>query len=516
MNFKEKKVYYFAILVFLFCFNLQNVHGDRNYTTEILSNNDFSTQEDWFFLKGAQGDNSTVNANIRGGQANYEILGNKHTFTVVSGIINNSVSSAGWKQFNNSDFMLPDTAELRSYGCFVYHRWQDDENQFPSVHWRKNVSIPLDMSKYEITSLSLEVIFNATVDLGIDTPNDEEPVTGEGWVNYAIGDSVTFYCQISDLGYNSPVYTVASNKTKYLGQNDPPLLNYADSLLKNEGDQDLITALNSAFQKDPTYSNFTITLGIDIYCEDNVGGAENDIFNALIIKSCNLTFTCERKIEKFTSISWNQIGSKISGTNIQITKALLNFQYKIDSLWPSSLSPFSEIRALINNNQHKETLLLSLANNTFQEAKPEGYDVTSLILKNVNISVSIEIFLANVFGLDKNITISIDNVYLKVSYNVIEPGMNLMPLIIGLSVGILGLTIVFTLYQTHFRYPPMVRKVRKLRKKVRKGKKLKPLIFKTHNEIIKSATQDNLQILNLEPEQIKKELINDLKIIKED
>ena len=64
-------------------------------------------------------------------------------------------------------------------------------------------------------------------------------------------------------------------------------------------------------EKDPDHSNFTITLGIDIYCEDNLGGTEYDTFESLIIKSCNLTFTCVKKIEQFSSLSWNQIGDKI-------------------------------------------------------------------------------------------------------------------------------------------------------------------------------------------------------------
>jgi len=40
------------------------------YNQEWLSNNGFSTQDEWFYNQGAQGDNSTTDANISGGSAN--------------------------------------------------------------------------------------------------------------------------------------------------------------------------------------------------------------------------------------------------------------------------------------------------------------------------------------------------------------------------------------------------------------------------------------------------------------
>ncbi|MFX1260428.1 MAG: hypothetical protein ACFFAN_21475, partial [Promethearchaeota archaeon] len=94
----------------------------------------------------------------------------------------------------------------------------------------------------------------------------------------------------------------------------------------------------------------------------------------------------------------------------------LNFKYKIDQAWPTLLSPNSEIRVLINDNQHTETVKLSSATTLFQEAKVGGFNVTNLIQKDVNISVSIQILIANTFQLDRNITISIDDVYLIISY----------------------------------------------------------------------------------------------------
>ena len=51
-----------------------------------------------------------------------------------------------------------------------------------------------------------------------------------------------------------------------------------------------------------------------------------------------------------------------------------------------------------------------------QDAKVGGFDVTNLILKNINITVSIQVFIANTFELGSNFTISIDDVYLNITY----------------------------------------------------------------------------------------------------
>jgi len=388
-----------------------------------LKNNDFSTQDAWFTTKGEQGDNSTVDADISGNQANYRVLGEKRTITLISGTPNNTLYSPGWKQFNNSNFLPPKTALINNSGCYVYHFLNEKVAgeqiyNYPSVHWKKNISISDDMSKYIITDVSLEVIANASVHDNVDTPNDD--YSGSDPDQFAIGDSAIFYTEISDLT-NSYTFRIAENKTTYLGQyrtGYPTILNITDSLLQTKSQDYLISALTSILESDN--HNFTLTLGIDIYCEDNSGPGDEDTWNYLIIKSCNLTITFERKIDQFTSISWNQISNKIN-SSYQINQAILNFKYRIDQLWPTSLSPFSEIRISINNNLHPETIRLSSANTTFQEAKQGSFDVSSLILKEVNITFSIQLYIANTFGLDKNITISIDDVYLNISYTITVP-----------------------------------------------------------------------------------------------
>jgi uncharacterized membrane protein len=183
----------------------------------------------------------------------------------------------------------------------------------------------------------------------------------------------------------------------------------------------------------------------------------------------------------------------------------LAFKHKINQLWPSDLSAFSELRIYFNENQFKDTIQLSSINNSLQEAKIGGYDVTNLILKKTNISLSIQVFIANNFGLDSNRTISIDDVYLKISYVFLEPETSMLPLIIGLSAGIAGVSLFFILYQTIFKYPAKVRKIRKLRKKIRKGKTMKALKIFKRDEIVKKNYIYHIDLLNLEKEKnIKK------------
>ncbi|MCK4382297.1 MAG: hypothetical protein KAW66_03305, partial [Candidatus Lokiarchaeota archaeon] len=377
------------------------------YNQEWLDNNDFSTQDEWFYSKGALGDNSTVDASISGGSANYVVVGDD-LIKEISAPLNDGT----WVQFRNDIFLYPDTALINASGCYVDHEYDESVNQtrnYHSVHWKKNVSIGKDMSKYSIDTASLEVIFNATVDINVDTAND--PIG----IQYGIGDFATFYVLISDLDFTNP-YRVANNKTSNLGQDaSPTILTIPDKPIETVDEEDIITALSSSLDKDPDHSNFTITLGIDIYCEDNFI-TDYDYWDALLIKSLNLTFSYERKVEKFSSVSWNQIGDQISGGNFQITQAILKFQVKIDQSWPTSLSPFSEVRILINNNPHFETVRLSSVNASLQDAKSGGFDVTNLIYKEVNITLSLQVFIANTFGLSSNITFSIDNVYLNITY----------------------------------------------------------------------------------------------------
>ncbi len=503
---KKRNQHYLAIITFIFFIIQINNYNQRNYISnksyvgnlclstqqQWLENNDFSTQEGWSFINGNEGDNSSVDADISGGKANLHVLGEKKTYTIYG--VPNSTNSPGWKRFTKPNSYLPINSYIDSYGCYVDHTWSEGSNQFPGVHFRKNVSLNEDMSKYTITSAFMDVVFNATVALDVEVKDDDPPY-------YAIGDFITFYVLISDVDFKNS-YPVALNRTVNLGRNTGPLT-ISDKLIEFYSQNVLITALNSAFEKDPTHSNFTITLGIDIYSEDS-RGADTDTYNSLRIKDCNLTFTYEKKIEKFTSVSLNQVGNSINGENVQIRDALLTFNYTINEIWPYDLSPFSEIRILINDNPYRETIEFSTLSTSLQHVRFKGTDFTALFREGVNISISIQLYLANTFELNRTLSISIDDMYLYISYIFITPEADLSPLVIGLTSGIIGIVIAFSVYQLHFKYPLTVRKIRKLKKKVRKGRIKKPVLVNKREDIIQDNLNEKKNILNFEPEEVAK------------
>jgi len=490
IKFIKKKFYlYFVIVLFIASLNLvvlnQNLNVAEQQTMiktstviphtneEWLVNNGFNDSIDpWFY--GIEGDSSDVTATYSPGQANLEITGDQGYFSEISG----TPSLVDWLNVTNPAFpALPDYHGIDEYGCEANHTWIDpgDPNQSPSIHWQRNITMPVNMADYEITSASISAVYNASVTTqpggagganefyGVDCPGD---ATGPGQDDDY--DSVRFYVLISDLEDNEK-YEVAWYQSIDLGQDSPEISNITDSFMNIVVEEALIFYLTSLFERD-NY-NFKVTLGIRIKCVDNFN-FDRDRWNSLRIKSCNLSFNYEKKINQFTSVSWNQIGNNITGENIQITEANLEFQYKIDQTWPTDLSPNSEIQILLNNNSHEETLKLNLAPTGFQEAKQGGFNVTKLILKNVNIGLSIQVYLADEFLLNRSIVISIDDVSLVISYIEIrsnglgEPEIFRLLAIIAVIAGGIVAT-YFVLYQRIFKYPLPVRKVRKYKKTLR-------------------------------------------------
>jgi len=448
----------------------ENIHTSKQ--KDWILNSDFSSQESW--ESQIVGDESDISTSISQEQANYVIIGD-------SGITNidSSLSDTDWTVFNNPELpILPDIYEINSSGCYVYHQWHENINQTrnrPSIHWKRTITMPVNMSDYVITSASLEVIFNATVTVsphdggGIDRLGDDGGID-----DYSTGDFSKFYVLFSDVEESFEPIQAAYNNTALgdLGQDSPAISNFSDTPMNTVPENVLISILTSVLGTDGY--NFTITLGIDIYCEDNESGVDIDRWNSLIIRSFNLTFSYEKQIDQFTAASWNQIGEKLeNSTNIQINEANLEFEYKVDPLWPYLASPNSEIRILINDKQHIETIKLSDFNDTdFVDAE---FDVTSLITKGINISLAIQVFLADTFELADNITVSIDNVQLIIDYTDLsgksteEPLIFRILFIVALIVAV-GLGGYLYLYQKILKYPKPVRKVRKYRFSLKKKK----------------------------------------------
>jgi hypothetical protein len=298
---------------------------------------------------------------------------------------------------------------------------------------------------------------------GVETPGD---VTGSGSTQNFTFDYVRFYVLFSDLT-KEKVYEVSYNQTVDLGKDSAGTTDsLSDTLMSNVPEEDLIFYLTSVLSSD--FQNFTITLGMRIWCEDNFI-SDRDNWNSLLIKSCDFNFTYQKKVNQFTKISWNQIGNTITGDNVEITGGNLRFQYKIDQDWPISLSPNSEIQVLINGNPLLETFKLSTASTEFQEARSGGLDVKNSLLKDVNISVSILVFMGDNFPLAQNYTISITDVFLRISYirttvDLIDEPWFFTGLFILTAAGVAVLTGLLIAYIKIWRFPIPIRKVRKYEK----------------------------------------------------
>lgn len=466
---------------------------------QLINNPDFSDPITIWNSEKSGDTSDTLAGYTSGDSGYYEVQGEEYSFSEISG----TPTSSDWTQVHNPEFpQYPDTAEIRTTGCFVSHEFAELADQTPSVHWERDITMPVDMSDFIITSASLSAVINASVTAspggwsggGIEAPGD---ATGGGNTQNYTWDYVRFYVLLSDLS-NEKVYEVAYNQTVDLGQDSPEISTMSDTLMAVVPEEDLIFYLSSVLSSD--YQNFTITLGMRIWCEDNFV-SDRDRWNALLIKSCDFSFTYQKKVDQFSSVSWNYEGDAIIGQNVSIIDGNLRFKYKINQAWPSALSPNSKLRMLINNNPLLESISLNTANDTFSNAKEGGFNVTNLIVKDINITLSIQLFLGDTFPLDNNIKISITDVYLDIVYTIIIDDPEPEPwiftgffIIAAIAAAVLSGLLIG--YIKVWRFPIPVRKVRKYKKTLTEEKNPKVTIipadasFKKlyHGEVSKSSS----------------------------
>jgi len=427
-----------------------------------------------------QGDVSDVAASTSPNQADITVVGESREKEV---LLNNATQS-NWGDFIRSELeVVPQRASVPYYGvddegAWASHWWWEGEGggqpkNTPQMHWKTNVSMPVDMSDYIITSLSFNAIINASVDRNIDVEGD----TIARWNPSTVGinqeeeyDFVRFYVYISNLDVDElNTYQIAFNQTLALG-NDTLSFYDIEGYIGTYGEQAIIDAINNVLTVDPGHDNFTIVLGIEIYCEDNYSGTDRDHWDDLRFKFLNLTFSYQKKIDQFTSGSWAQDLDEISGSNVRITGANLTFKYKMDQNWTEA-SHNSYFLIYINEREFDPTekFIDYVYSSNPQEARPGGYDIMEILLPYENFTLSIQVYLGEDFALDNNITISITEVNLLVSYTetILDP-ITENWLFVGLFIlAVVGATVLaayLIAYQVYLKYPVPVRKVRKYRK----------------------------------------------------
>ncbi|MFX1554412.1 MAG: hypothetical protein ACFFBV_10845, partial [Promethearchaeota archaeon] len=422
-------------------------------------------------------------------QANFVVIGNsgQYSFAETPDETWNVSSDPNWGPLPNLA-LYDNNYSTDKYGAFLTYRW--DENgmggqlgQLVSVQWKKNIpNVPVNMSDYIITSASLKVIFNATVQ-ALDHTNGGIDCIGDSVGQIDNGDFVRFYTTLSDPNNISIIpqaYNKSNNNPPYLGLDARADLDgkdhFADTIL-SPSESFLIDDLESLFKLNHT--SLTILIGIDIHCEDNNAVYDDDYWEKLRIKYVNLTFTYEKRIDQFTAISWNQDLNAVNRTRInstiQIIDANLNFKFKIDQNWTEA-SQNSHFRIFIDDRKSWTKFLIDYVYSPeFQDAEIGGIDIVSKILPYEEFTLSIQVFLAEDFGLAHNITISITDVYLNISWieswtepSIPEPWIFALLLIL-VSIGAISLGGYLIAYQRVLKYPRPVRKVRKFRRTLNKS-----------------------------------------------
>jgi len=454
-----------------------------------------------------EGDLSDVQATTDPNQANFKIIGDSQEKEVLL----NTATISNWAAFNKSELVvIPQRASQPYYGidddgCWCSHWWNEQEpdgqpKNTPRMHWRTNVSLPVDMSDYIITSAIFNAIINASVDSNIDTPNDEYAWSTVDIDQFEQYDYAQFYVEISTLNIDElNTYRIAFNQTRLLGNESLSLYNI-EGLIGAYEEQAIIDALNNVLAVDPGHNNFTIVLGIYMYCEDNNSAYDRDYWDDLRFKTLNLTFSYVKKIDQFTVVSWGQTLDAVNvtdGLSVQITDANLKFKFKIDQDWTES-SQNSQIRIYINDRKYEQTISLIDYTDSpnFQEAKAEGYDIVSKLLPYEEFNLTIQAFLAENFGLEQNITISITDVFLQISYTeffldiVIPEPWFFTGLFILASIAAATIAAYLIAYQTYLKYPVPVRKVRKYRKTLSKEKDPSVSIINRQNAFSKNYQKE--------------------------
>jgi hypothetical protein len=488
--------------------------GEIPFSGEWLRNSRFDTGQYWDWTVDSDSPLDDVNGRIEGGNASIDVIGEQHTFNETWDFTN-STEREGWEVDTqpkwayyspniNPNNVYPDDFGNDSSGLWAYHYWAEGADQIAIINWNYTINMNdfgiSNMEDYNITSASLTAKFNASVkaqysyDFGADDYTDAiDVLSDENATNNfqgQTGDFARFFVLISDtefINHNE----VADNQTSELGRDFPKYDKISNGIMNTESERELIEDINTALGYN--HKNFTISVGIYIKCEDNFA-QDSDEWELLSITGLNFSFTYKKQIDKETTISLSQEGNKITGDNIIITGASLSFNYKLDQNWTDA-SEYSELKTFINNNEHGEPILLRdyIYSDEYSYA---SFDLTSIIPKDLNITLSLQLYLANTFDLTDNITISFDNVYLQISYIQLYPDIGVSegldePLIftslfIGAAALAGGLGTYLVLYYKIFRYPKPIRKLRKYRKSLKRGKAPRNIQIPSRKEAFKS------------------------------
>jgi len=320
-------------------YNYEVNQRDYEVINQWIKNPHFNPPINESWVNSKSGDPSDLELTEGDGEINYNVIGDNGTVNYTW----DPPTQNDWVMMRNPELTLfPNDTNAASYigfdsaGIIANHTWDeglpevDAVGQNPSVIFKRNEFSPVNLSDYIVTSVSINALVNFSANSSVEKIGDT------GMTAAFTYDHVRTYVRISDLN-KSKSYEIAYYKYK----NDSSL---SDTYMNTVPENELVYIMNNIFQNN---INFTLTLGIDFFCEDN-NNTDIDIWHYVRIKflnfsftyekkirtkSVNLSFSYQKKINQFTIGQWKQTGDLLNGQAFTIDEAKLFFQYKIDSNW---------------------------------------------------------------------------------------------------------------------------------------------------------------------------------------
>lgn len=325
-----------------------------------------------------------------------------------------------------------------------------------------------------------------------------------------INNQYTIIIDADDLGQGITALTIFAQLANYESQS----INFFISVVEKSTNLQLF--LNGEETLTPVF-NLTIgeILNVTVRYMEQTGAYIPNVTLQLLSEGIPTNFTRDDVLEQHY-IQLNNLNLKIGVNLYSIVARTTDYEIQTKNLiiTVNRISTSINLSSQINAEPGDDVLIQVTLNNldfggtitnatvtyawAYRQGElldPEMDGTYEILLENVpegNYPITITAFAG------ENYDFTGKEITLIVSSPTVSPGPDLNWLIFVLIGGIFGLVMVFTLYQTHYKYPPMVRKIRKLRKNIGKGKKTKPIITPKRKEIIDKNLQDKTHIFELE------------------
>ncbi|MFW9936576.1 MAG: hypothetical protein ACFFD5_02950 [Candidatus Thorarchaeota archaeon] len=342
-----------------------------------------------------------------------------------------------------------------------------------------------------------------------------------------INNQYNYTIDTNDLNQGITILTVYAELDKY----QPQIFYFYVEVVERESDLKLLIDEDDMTLDPVITSTIDKTLNITVYYTDNqtgthIGGASVQLIQ-LVGEGGTIDFNeTLNQYSVFLNTSDLKIGVNLysivaHANNYQIKTIDLRITVNRIKITPSILTGESyltgfkgetvRIKIILNDtNVLPSGELIKNANVTFMWSYGGGRlldpENDGIYEADLDLSVPIETYILRIYVEDEFdeyvFEYNSENGY-EITLNVnARPGLDLTWLIIIFSAAIIGLISIFTAYQKHYKYPPMVRKIRKIRKKIRKSKKTKPIMITEREDLINNLLEDKKESSKLSKKEV--------------